>query len=101
MTQANEPNDRNRSLDRQFRVLERRLTRLEDTQLTGKEVNFSFDHVYDEIDALEDQMNQRFARLERQIDQLATRVEQRFNELDRKFDLAIATSRDRAKISND
>ncbi|WP_310411001.1 hypothetical protein [Chamaesiphon sp. OTE_8_metabat_110] len=60
MTQANEPNDRDRSLDRQLRVFERRLTRLEETQLTGKEVNLSFDRVYDEIDALEDQMNQRF-----------------------------------------
>ena len=94
-------NDRNRSLDRQFRVLERRLNRLEDTQLTGKEVNFSFDHVYKELDALEDQMNQRFDRLEMEIARLATRVEKRFNELDRKFDLAIATSQDRAKISND
>ena len=94
-------NDRNRSLDRQFRVLERRLNRLEDTQLTGKEVNFSFDHVYKELDALEDQMNQQFDRLEIEIARLATRVEKRFNELDRKFDLAIATSQDRAKISND
>ncbi|WP_373548017.1 hypothetical protein [Chamaesiphon sp.] len=95
MTQTNESKTRSRHLDRQFRVLERRLTRLEDTQLTGREVNFSIDNVYDEIDALEDQMNQRFDRLESQIDLLAARIEERFNQLERKLDLAISTSQER------
>jgi chaperonin cofactor prefoldin len=65
--------------------------------LTGREVNYSFNHVYEEIDTLEDQMNLRFDRLESQIDRLATRVEERFNRLERKFDLAIETSLTRAK----
>ena len=109
MTQTNQHHDRSHSLARQFRVLERRLTRLEDTQLTGREVNSSFDHVYDEIDALEDQMNQivdapaekLYQRLEARIDRLELKIEQRFDELNRKFELTIATSRDRTSRSND
>jgi hypothetical protein len=81
MTQANEqPNDRERSVDRQFRILDRRLTRLEETQLTGKEINSGFDRVYDEIDALEEQMNARF-------DALQTEMRQEFASLNTKFDL--------------
>jgi hypothetical protein len=81
MTQANDqPNDRDRSVDRQFRILDRRLTRLEETQLTGKEINSGFDRVYDEIDALEEQMNARF-------DALQTEMRQEFASLNTKFDL--------------
>jgi septation ring formation regulator EzrA len=64
MTHSSESNDRDRSLDRQLRVFDRRLTRLEETQLTGKEINGGFDRVYEEIDALEAQINARFDRLE-------------------------------------
>jgi hypothetical protein len=92
MMQTKETNHQNRSLDRQFRVLERRLTRLEDTQLTGIEVNLSFDHLYDEIDTNEDQMNQRFDRIETRLDRLELRIEERFDRLERKLDLAMATS---------
>jgi len=109
MTQTNQHHDRSHSLDRQSRVIERRLTRLEDTQLTGREVNSSFDHVYDEIDALEDQMNQivdapaerLYQRLEIRIDRLELKIEQRFDELDRKLELTIAISRNRTSSSND
>jgi hypothetical protein len=81
MTQANDqPNDRDRSVDRQFRILDRRLTRLEETQLTGKEINSGFDRVYDEIDALEEQMNARF-------DAIQTEMRQEFASLNTKFDL--------------
>jgi hypothetical protein len=81
MTQGNDqPNDRERSVDRQFRILDRRLTRLEETQLTGKEINSGFDRVYDEIDALEEQMNARF-------DAIQTEMRQEFASLNTKFDL--------------
>ena len=108
MIQINQHHERSHSLNR-FRVLERRLTRLEDTQLTGREINSSFDHVYQEIDALEDQMNQvvdtpaekLYQRLEARIDRLELKIEQRFDELNRKFELKIATSRDRTSRSND
>jgi ABC-type phosphate transport system auxiliary subunit len=73
MTQANDqPNDRERLVDRQLRILDRRLTRLEETQLTGKEINSGFDRVYDEIDALEEQINARFDRLEGEVKELRT-----------------------------
>jgi hypothetical protein len=83
MTQANDqPNDRERSVDRQFRILDRRLTRLEETQLTGKEINSGFDRVYDEIDALEEQMNARFNAQDTKIDNLGI-------ELNGKLDLIL------------
>ena len=80
MTQSREPEDRNVQVDRELIRLNRRVTRLEDSQLTGRELNDSFGRVYDEIDALEDQINQRF-------DALETAVNQRFNSLDAKFDI--------------
>lgn len=52
MTQAQDPNDRNHEIDRQLRSLNRRVERLEDTQITGGELNRGFDRVYDEIDHL-------------------------------------------------
>ena len=107
MIQINQHHDRSHSLAR-FRVLERRLTRLEDTQLTGREINSSFDHVYEEIDTLEDRMNQivdtpaekLYQRLEARIDRLELKIEQRFDELNRKLELTIAT-RDKTSRSND
>jgi DNA repair ATPase RecN len=92
MTRADEPNN----YDRQMRHFNRRLERLEDTQIAPQEFERAFDRVYDEIDALEDQMNQRFDRLEARMDRLETRfdrletrLEERFNELDRKFDIVM------------
>jgi len=109
MTQINQHHDRYHSLYLQFRVLERRLTRLEDTQLTGREINSSFDHVYQEIDTLEDQMNQivdapaekLYQRLEARIDRLELKIQQRFDELNRKLELKTATSWDRTSRTND
>jgi predicted nuclease with TOPRIM domain len=64
MTQSNEPNDYQRDLNRRFRDLSWRVERLETSQMPARSLNESFDRVYDEIDALEDQMNARFDRLE-------------------------------------
>jgi hypothetical protein len=100
MIQTNEPKDRDR-LDRQLRVFERRLTRLEETQLTSREVNLGFDLVNEKIDALEDRSERRLDWLEARFDRLEARVESRFNELERKLDLTIARSRDKAKIVSD
>ena len=107
MTQTNEPNDRDRSLDRQLRILERRLTRLEETQFAGREVNGcfldmcctkqAFDRVCESIYGHEDRMDRRFDLLEAQFD----RLEMRFNELDRKLDIALARSRDKTSRSDD
>jgi ABC-type phosphate transport system auxiliary subunit len=74
MTQAREPND----YDRQIRHMNRRLERLEDTQVSPQEFERAFDRVYDEIDTLKSEMNQRFDSLEG-----------RFDQLDRKFDIVM------------
>lgn len=97
MTKNNESSDRERSLDRQLRIFERRLTRLEETQLTGREVNLIFSLFSEKVDMLEEKMNQRLDWLEERVD----RLEVRFNELDRKCDLAISRSRDRSTSTND
>ena len=78
MTQSNEPNDRR--MDRQLRTISRRVNRLEDTQVTWGELNIEFDRLYDEVDELKAEMNQRFTTLE-------TGMNQRFDSLDAKFDL--------------
>ncbi len=83
MTQAQEPNDRGRSLDRQLRGFERRITRLEETQVTGKELAEGFDRLYDEIDALEDQLNKRFDKIEIEVGEMKTELQN----LNRKFDI--------------
>jgi len=76
MTQANEPNDQSRDIDRQFRSLNRRVDRLEYAQISPQEFSAAFDRAYDEIDALENSMNERFDRLEGEV-----------RELNRKFDI--------------
>jgi predicted nucleic acid-binding Zn-ribbon protein len=58
MAQAQEPNDKNDEVERQLRSLNRRVERLEDTQITGRELNRGFDRVYGEIDHLEDKVDQ-------------------------------------------
>ncbi|WP_310485856.1 hypothetical protein [Chamaesiphon sp. VAR_48_metabat_403] len=66
MTQSNEPNDRR--LDRQLRTISRRVNRLEDTQITWGELNIEFDRLYDEVDELKKEMNQRFDAQDAKID---------------------------------
>jgi hypothetical protein len=78
MTQSNEPNDRSQDIDRQLRGLNRRVDRLEYSQISPQEFSRSFDRVYDEIDALEDTVNERFDRLEGEV-----------RELNRKFDIVM------------
>jgi phage shock protein A len=70
MTQANEPNDSQREINRRFRDLSWRVERLETSQMPARSLNESFDRVYEEIDALEDIVNQRFDRLETRIDRM-------------------------------
>ncbi len=66
MTQASEPNDHR--IDRQLRTIARRVNRLEDTQVTWGELNVEFDRLYDEVDDLKKEMNQRFDSLESKFD---------------------------------
>jgi hypothetical protein len=81
MTRSNDqPNDRR--IDRQLRTIARRVNRLEDTQVTWGELNVEFDRLYDEVDELKAEMNQRFTVLE-------TEMNRRFDSQDVKFDIII------------
>jgi septation ring formation regulator EzrA len=52
MTQAREPGDRDREINREIRVLNRRVDRLEYSQISPQEFQQAFDRVYEEIDDL-------------------------------------------------
>ncbi len=67
MTRSNDqPNDRR--TDRQLRTINRRVNRLEDTQVTWGELNIEFDRLYDEIDEFKAEVNQRFDALDAKLD---------------------------------
>ena len=99
MTQSNDPGDQNRNLDRQLRSLNRRVDRLEYSQISPQEFSESFDRVYGEIDALEDHMNARFDRVNERFDRIDERFDRlegevrdlnrKFDELNRKFDIVM------------
>jgi hypothetical protein len=74
MTQANEPNDSQREINRRFRDLSWRVERPETSQMPARSLNESFDRAYDEIDALEDIVNQRFDRLEGEISEMRSEL---------------------------
>ena len=78
MTTSRQPEDKD--FNRKLRRLDRRVSRLEDTQPTWRELNESFEQVYEEIDALEAQINLRF-------DALETNIHNEFASLNTKFDL--------------
>jgi predicted nucleic acid-binding Zn-ribbon protein len=85
MTQANQPNDRNREIDRELRSLNRRIDRLEYSQISPQEFSRAFDRVYDEIDALKDTVNERCDRIENDVRELKGAI----GELNRKFDIVM------------
>ena len=68
MTQSNDRPNEDRRIDRQLRTINRRVNRLEDTQVTWGELNVEFDRLYDEVDDLKKEMNQRFDSLESKFD---------------------------------
>jgi polyhydroxyalkanoate synthesis regulator phasin len=73
MTQSSDqPN--NHRIDRQLRTIARRVNRLEDTQVTWGELNVEFDRLYDEVDDLKKEMNQRFDSLESKFDLLMRHI---------------------------
>ena len=75
MTQANEPNN----YDRQFGHFNRRLERLEDTQIAPQEFNRSLNRVYAEIDGLRTEVRE-----------LKTEMDLRFDSLDAKFEILMS-----------
>lgn len=96
--------DRERYLERDLTIYDRRLTRLEQTQLTSKEVKLLFDNMADKIDMLAEQIDRQFDWLEARCDRLESRcdrLESYCQELNRKLDLTISKSPDRARRSSD
>ena len=76
MTQSREPDDRNRAIDRELRVLNPRVDRLEYSQISPQEFQQAFDRVYEEIDDLKDEVRE-----------LRTEMNTRFDSLEPKFDI--------------
>jgi ABC-type phosphate transport system auxiliary subunit len=74
MTLANEPND----YDRQLRHINRRLERLEDTQVSPQEFSRAFDRVYEELGQIRSEIKEEFAA-----------VNSRLDSLDAKFDIVM------------
>jgi hypothetical protein len=85
MTQANEPSGQDH-LNRTLRTINRRLNRLEESQVTGRELDEDFDRVFLEIDGLTLEVRQMKAELKGDIQGLSTDI----GELNRKFDLVIS-----------
>jgi uncharacterized coiled-coil DUF342 family protein len=76
MTQSQNPEDRDRQVDRELRALNRRVDRLEYTQVSPQEFRQAFDRVYEEIDDLQDD-----------VSELRAEMNTRFDSLDAKFDI--------------
>jgi uncharacterized coiled-coil DUF342 family protein len=68
MTQAPEPNDRDRQVERELRALNRRVDRLEYTQVSPQEFRQAFERVYEEIDDLKDEVREMRSELNGKID---------------------------------
>jgi chromosome segregation ATPase len=85
MTQAQNPDDRDRQVDRELRALNRRVDRLEYTQVSPQEFRQAFDRVYEEIDDLQDDVSQMRVELNEKID----RVNVRLDSIDAKFDIVM------------
>lgn len=84
MTQAQNPDD-NRQVDRELRALNRRVDRLEYTQISPQEFRKAFDRVYEEIDDLKDEIREMRSELNGKIDL----VNSRFDSLEVKFDIVM------------
>ncbi len=76
MTQSPNPEDKDRQVDRELRALNRRVDRLEYTQVSPQEFRQAFERVYEEIDDLQDE-----------VSELRTEMNARFDSLETKFDL--------------
>ena len=78
MTRSYDFSDFSQEVTRNLRSLNCPADRLEYAQISPQEFSRAFDRVYDEIDALEAIINQRFDRLESEA-----------QELNRKFDIVM------------
>ena len=80
MTQAREPDDQDR-VNRELRGLNRRLDRLEYTQISPQEWNGVLDRIYEEIGSSRAEMRAEFLAVNARLDNM----DRRFDSLDAKF----------------
>ena len=81
MTQAREPDDRDAIVNRELRGLNRRLDRLEYTQISPQEWNGVLDRIYEEIGSSRAEMRAEFVAVNARLDNM----DRRFDSLDAKF----------------
>ncbi len=81
MTQAQNPDDRDRQVERELRAWNRRVDRLEYTQVSPQEFRQAFERVYEEIDDLHDEL--------RATNEKIDRVNVRLDSIDAKFDIVM------------
>ncbi|MGL5034395.1 MAG: hypothetical protein ACRC6M_11410 [Microcystaceae cyanobacterium] len=72
----------NGELDRQMRSFNRRIERLEDTQITNQELNRAFDRIYDEIDDLTHKVD----NLQSEFQHFRQQSNEQFQEVNGKLD---------------
>ncbi len=83
MTQSREPEDSSAQVNRELRGLNRRLDRLEYSQISPQEFSGVLDRIYEEIGASRAEMRAEILTLNSRFD----RVDSEIGELSRKFDL--------------
>jgi chromosome segregation ATPase len=104
VTKVIKTTDREEDVRRDLTIYNRRLTRLEETQLTRKEIQLLFDNMADKIDMLAEQIDRQFDWVEARCDRLEARcdrLESQCRALNRQLDLASSKPTDRAERSND
>ena len=74
MTQAREPDDRDAIVNRELRGLNRRLDRLEYTQISPQEWNGVLDRIYEEIGSTRSEMRAEFVAVNARLDRLETEL---------------------------
>jgi predicted nucleic acid-binding Zn-ribbon protein len=86
MTQSIPPKDRD--FDRQLISFNRRIQRLEDTQVTAAELSLAFDRIYTEIDAVEEKID----TFRTEFDSFKLEIDRKFDEVNRKLDTLLRQS---------
>jgi hypothetical protein len=74
MTQAREPDDIDR-LNRELRGVNRRLDRLEYTQISPQEFSTALDRIYEEIGSVRLEMRAEFVAVKTQLKSLDTKID--------------------------
>jgi tetrahydromethanopterin S-methyltransferase subunit G len=88
MTSAREPDDIDR-VNRELRGVNRRLDRLEYTQISPQEFSSVLDRIYEEIGLTRSEMRAEFIAVNARLDRIEAETNQRLDSLDAKIDIII------------